>query len=43
MSIEDEIYFELHSEELREEYQDYLIENDLSEAEFSFADFRNEL
>ena len=43
MRIEDEIYFEIHAEELWEMYQDYLTENGLTEAEFSFADFRNEL
>ncbi len=39
MSICEEIYFETHEEELRELYEDYLTENGLTEAEFSFSDF----
>ena len=42
MSIDEEIYYESHEEELLELYQDYLIENGLTEAEFTLADFRRE-
>ena len=42
MSICEEIYFETHEEELRELYEDYLIENVLTEAEFTLEDFRRE-
>ena len=42
MKKEDEIYFETHEEELRVMYLDYLEENGLTEAEFSFAEFLKE-
>lgn len=42
MTVEDEIYYETHEEELLELYRDYLEENGLTENEFSLADFRRE-
>jgi len=42
MSICEEIYFETHEEELRELYEDYLTEYGLTEAEYTFADFKRE-
>lgn len=42
MSIDEEIYFESHEEELRELYEDYLTENGLTEEDFTIADFRRE-
>ena len=42
MSIYDEIYYETHEEELKEQYQDYLIENGLTEEDFTLLDFIRE-
>lgn len=42
MSVDDEIYFEAHEEELRELWLDYLADNGLTVEEFTLADFRRE-
>jgi len=40
MNIIDEIYYETHEESLMEAYQDYLMENNLTENDVSFFEFR---
>lgn len=42
MSVDDEIYFEAHEEELIELYADFLAESGLTEIEYSLADFRRD-
>ena len=42
MSVDEEIYFEAHEEELRELWLDYLADNGLTVDEFTLADFRRE-
>ena len=43
MSIIDTIYYEQNPEALEQAYRDYLVEYGLDEADFTLADFRNEM
>ena len=43
MSIEDELYYEQNPEALEQTYRDYLAEHGPDEADFTLADFRNEM
>ena len=42
MSVDEEISYETHEEELREMWLDFLADNGLSAEEFTLADFRRE-
>lgn len=43
MQLADEIYYEQHPEELEQAYRDFLAEYGLTEDEYPFRDFCNEL